>query len=227
MGVVGKIRFGEFLLSILFYFPIVYGTDGIEYNVSLKFSDIWDDIEEAFEEKCLEKFQFGESLNGKCSDTYRKLIEFRTHCWELFEYTFGGNSTWKSKDPSKSIGQSASEFCDSFDEDGNVATESSLSIELTFESMFKSKLICLYKNYHYLDAYGRVDESELQRSYDEALIDVDESNSFIKICSRRANSKYRTDYLGDMVFELQSCMKQHSPEFATVVQLRNEHSKDY
>lgn len=51
----------------------------------------------------MDKFQFDEPLSGKCSDSYRKLMEFRAHCWELFDFTFGVNSTWKSKEVSMVI----------------------------------------------------------------------------------------------------------------------------
>lgn len=45
----------------------------------------------------MDRFYFGESLNGTCFDTYRKLMEFRNKCLELFEYTFSTNSTWKTE----------------------------------------------------------------------------------------------------------------------------------
>uniref|UniRef100_A0A1I8PCX3 Uncharacterized protein n=1 Tax=Stomoxys calcitrans TaxID=35570 RepID=A0A1I8PCX3_STOCA len=168
---------------------------------NIKLMDIWDDIEEAFdEERCVDNINIGQPLSGKCVDSYSKLMELRTHCLELFEYTFMGNSSWKSKDPSKSIGQSASEFCDSFDEDGDVATE---------------------------NAYGRVDDIELLRSYEEAQMDVTEAKEFVKYCSHKANSKFKRDNLSDAVFELQYCLKQKSPEFEMISQLRNERSRSY
>lgn len=68
----------------------------------MKFMEIWEQIEEAFkEDTCLERFDFIEALNGYCSDTYRKLIEFRNNCLELFEYTFATSSTWKPDDVSR------------------------------------------------------------------------------------------------------------------------------
>lgn len=51
----------------------------------------------------MDRFYFGESLNGTCFDTYRKLMEFRNKCLELFEYTFSTNSTWKTEDVSWKI----------------------------------------------------------------------------------------------------------------------------
>uniref|UniRef100_A0A1I8PD45 Uncharacterized protein n=1 Tax=Stomoxys calcitrans TaxID=35570 RepID=A0A1I8PD45_STOCA len=195
---------------------------------NIKLMDIWDDIEEAFdEERCVDNINIGQPLSGKCVDSYSKLMELRTHCLELFEYTFMGNSSWKSKDPSKSIGQSASEFCDSFDEDGDVATESTQSLEITFQSLYKNKLVCLYQNYHFIDAYGRVDDIELLRSYEEAQMDVTEAKEFVKYCSHKANSKFKRDNLSDAVFELQYCLKQKSPEFEMISQLRNERSRSY
>lgn len=149
--------------------------------------DIWERIDEAFEEDtCMERFYFNEPLTGNCIDSYRKLMEFRKNCLELFEYTFGSNSTWKSEDVSgkckifllylylygnnfkfcslqsqysKKIGQSATEFCDALDSDNVEAKEFSDEEDVTLLTQYMKKLSCIFENFHYLDAYGRVDVS--------------------------------------------------------------------
>ncbi|XP_073818102.1 uncharacterized protein [Musca autumnalis] len=194
---------------------------------SAKFMDIWDDIDEAFEEKCMEKFEFDEPLSGKCEDTYHKLMEYRTNCLELFEFTFGLNSTWSSKEPSKAIGQSASEFCDSIEEGVETVTEHSQSAEVSFLGHYKSKLECLYQNYHYLDAYGRIDESEIILSYQEANVDNEDTRTVIKMCVHHANEKFQPNNLMEEVFELQTCLKKLSPEFQIVEQRRDDISREY
>ncbi|XP_058974496.1 uncharacterized protein LOC101897820 [Musca domestica] len=199
-------------------------TRGLDSN---KFLDLWDDIDEAFEEKCMDKFKFDEPLSGNCADTYHKLMEYRSHCLELFEFTFGQNSTWNSKEPSKSIGQSASEFCDSIEEGVETVTENSQSPEISFLGHYKSKLECLFQNYHYLDGYGRIDESEIILSYEEAQANSEDRRQVIKMCVHHANGNYHENNLKDEVFELQTCLKKYSPEFPLVSQRRDEVSREY
>ncbi|XP_023308743.2 uncharacterized protein LOC111690488 [Lucilia cuprina] len=197
---------------------------------SRKFIDIWEKIEEAFEEDiCLDRFDFSEPLSGKCIDTYRKLMEFRNNCLELFEYTFTTNSTWKKEDPklSKKIGQSATEFCDFINAENIMAKETSQDEEVSLLTEYKEKLQCIFENIHYLDAYGRIDESEINLSYQEALEDSIESRDVVRNCSRRANAKYDKYYFGNMVWELQKCLKAQSPVYDKVYKLRDKISRNY
>ncbi|XP_065367967.1 uncharacterized protein LOC135960575 [Calliphora vicina] len=198
---------------------------------SKKFIDIWEKIEEAFEEDtCLERFDFSEPLNGNCTDCYRKLMEFRSNCLELFEYFFTTNSTWKTENSinSKEIGQSATEFCDFIDGENIVAREAtSQDEEVSLLSQYKNKLKCIFHNIHYLDAYGRVDESEINLSYLEANEDFPESRAVIHNCSHRANTKYHKYDAGNMVLELQKCLKAQSPVYDKVYKLRDETSRQY
>ncbi|TMW53292.1 hypothetical protein DOY81_001592 [Sarcophaga bullata] len=198
---------------------------------SRKFIDIWERIDEAFEEDaCMERFYFNEPLAGNCSDTYRKLMEFRNNCLELFDYTFSSNSTWKSEDSksTKKVGQSATEFCDTLEVNDNVeAKESSEEDDVTLLSQYMKKLICIFENIHYLDAYGRVDQSEIIMSYKEAQEDSVETRSIITICSHRANTKFQQHHYGHMVLELQKCLKSKSPIYGKVYQLRDELSRQY
>ncbi|KAM7360552.1 uncharacterized protein ACRADG_006098 [Cochliomyia hominivorax] len=198
---------------------------------SEKFIGIWEHIEEAFlEDTCMDRFDFSEALNGTCFDSYRKLMEFRSNCLELFDYTFNTNSTWRSENPKfgKKVGQSATEYCDLIDEENITSKETSQNKEVSLLSQYQNKLKCIFENIHYLDAYGRVDEYEIILSYQEASEYSVQSEADIKTCCHRANSKYQQNNLGNAVLELQKCLKaQNASVYEKVLKLRDENSRTY
>lgn len=108
-----------------------------------------------------------------------------------------------------------------------AAAETYQDEDISFISLYKENLQCIFQNFHYLDAYGRVDESEVLLSYQEANLDSPESRAIIKKCCHQANSKFQSDFYADMVMELQNCLKLLSSDYLTVYKLRDETSQQY
>lgn len=59
------------------------------------------------------------------------------------------------------------------------------------------------------------------------MYDGETTRGIIRKCAHQANSKYQPDYAGDLVYELQTCLKQQSPAFLIVSQRRDEISRGY
>lgn len=59
----------------------------------------------------------------------------------------------------KERGESATQFCDTelAKSDADIAAEVSDNADNSFESSNKCNLECIFKHFHYFDAYGRLD----------------------------------------------------------------------
>ncbi|GBP13253.1 hypothetical protein EVAR_72902_1 [Eumeta japonica] len=108
-----------------------------------------------------------------------------------------------------------------------VSTENSVETDVSLMSQYKDKLECIFKNIRYLDTYGRVDESEIRLSFQEAGENSVELQDGVRICAHRTNSKYQAGYLGNSVLELQRCLTNLDTAYAKVFKIRDETSRHY
>uniref|UniRef100_A0A1A9WB55 Uncharacterized protein n=1 Tax=Glossina brevipalpis TaxID=37001 RepID=A0A1A9WB55_9MUSC len=163
--------------------------------------------------KSLPKF-----LSGRCQDYYKILVECRQRYQDLYEFIFNEQSAKRTNN----TGESTTVQCDN-------ELHTSDNIELLDKPLLiqELKFVCIFENFHYLDAYKRVDVKEIILSYEEAQALNPHSQEIIEDCVHRANALYKINDYGDMVLTLHKCLLRGSSDYLNVFGLRDENSRKY
>lgn len=181
------------------------------------------------------------SLSGRCQDYYKILVECKHKYRDLFEFIFNERSPKTTNE----IGESATEICAN-----GLYTADNVDFLVKPVLVEQLKLVCIFANFHYLDAYQRVDVSwvrkifskysflrennnlflkveEIMISYDEAQALNQHTREIIEDCAHRANALYRINDYGDMALTLNTCLRRESSDYSKVFVLRDKNSRKY
>nr|ALZ41680.1 odorant binding protein 18 [Liriomyza sativae] len=200
-----------------------------------KLYQLWENIDLETSENCLANLELEFDLNDLCVSYYKKWLRLRQKCEQEVQklfYELGPNYEYPMKYqlPSKAFEMSAIEFCESLDTmEKNTVAEMTQSVNVESEQ-FQCKFGCIYKRFHYFDAYDRLDESEIIRSFLE-VANISESNLLaIKHCIHQAQMLYTGLERGycNMAYVLHKCLtNRFGKQFKIVTINRNKLSKQY
>ncbi|KAL9894415.1 uncharacterized protein LOC119635189 [Glossina fuscipes] len=159
------------------------------------------------------------SLSGRCRDYYKILVECKHRYRDLFEFIFNERSP---KTTANNIGESATETCA-----GGLFTANNVDFLVKPVLAEQLKFVCIFANFHYLDAYQRVDVEEIMISYDEAQALKQHTREIVEDCAHRANALYKKNDYGDMALTLHKCLRRESSDYSKVFALRDKNSRKY
>uniref|UniRef100_A0A1A9VYB2 Uncharacterized protein n=1 Tax=Glossina austeni TaxID=7395 RepID=A0A1A9VYB2_GLOAU len=158
------------------------------------------------------------SLSGRCQDYYKILVECKPKYRDLFEFIFNERLPKTLNE----IGESATEICAN-----GLYTANNVDFLVKPVLVEQLKFVCIFTNFHYLDAYQRVDIEEIMLSYDEAQALKPHTREIIEDCAHRANALYKINNYGDMVLTLNTCLRRESSDYSKVFALRDKNSRKY